>query len=1272
MLGVDLTTGEIVWDWRTPPPGMPEAADERPSTLAEALELVHPDDRELVVDAVEAAAEADGPYDFTFRPALPDGGVRWVRWSGRRLVDEQGRPRLVGVQHDVTAQREAEEALRAAERRAEALLANLPEAVFRMRRDGTYLEVHASAEDVLLVPREELVGRTIQELLPDLAPLRLAMIDRALATGEPQVAEFEAVVRGHALARESRVVPVGDDEVLVVVRDVGERRRNETALARRDAILAGVGSAATRLLTDSAFDDAIDEALAILGVATGVDRVLLAVEPPQAGTAPTIRSVWLAPGAKAERRAELPVALPGLAGAQGQLRAGRPFVNAGGALTPEELRLLGLPAEARSVVVPVEAHGRLWGGIGFDDLSGTREWSQAEVEALAIAARIVGAAIERSDADEALRASEERHRLVVQHMPDLLLRYSSEAVFLEHLAGDRTASVPLHESLGKHVAAILPGDIGTLYDEAIRSTAATGAPRTVEYDIEIDGRVRRREGRTVRLADGDVLVLVRDITKRHAAQGALRHREAILLALSRFGERLLLSNPGDWGAFEPGLAALGEGTRAASVCLTEHEHTAQGLGVRVRAVWRTPDDVEAGAPWVDGIVEGPGLEPWLRPLQSGVPVTCVVGELPPHARAVFRWDDASLLVVPVLVDDRLWGTITLVERQERTWTEIEAGALAAAGRMLGATLDRQRAAEALQRRDAVLAAIGRFATGVLGERVARADAVQILLESLLDATGSCRASLFQCERADDDWIARPRAEANAPHLDAAPAAAYGFRERGMGEDLERLTRGETIVASLTDATPGLRARLLTRRLGSVILTPIQVEGLLWGHLGIADENARRQWTAVELDALRMAGTILAAAIEQERSTLALTRAERIFDAVRRGADLLLRATPGFVDLQSLARLLGEAADVDVSSIYEAGTTASGERYTKRSHTWTRDGQPMAEQARWEDGGRTTWRGGGFGRWEELLLADRAVAGLARDFPPEERALLDVVGARSVAAAPIVVRGELWGSIGFYVRTEERAFGAGEIDALRAAADIAGAAIERALVNAALASSNARLERIVARLIAAKEHERQRIAGEIHDDSIQGMTAVGLRLQLLRRKLVDPDLIADVERLEQTVSETIGRMRRLLFELRPPELEQAGLVGAVRSFAAQTFDGTATEVTVTGPGSEPPLAIAALAYRVVREAVVNARKHAGAAHLEVAIDRTGDELRCRVVDDGAGFVPDTAAEVGHMGIYSMRALVEDVGGTIEIDAARAVGTRVEVRLPLLAPPEGDLT
>lgn len=140
------------------------------------------------------------------------------------------------------------------------------------------------------------------------------------------------------------------------------------------------------------------------------------------------------------------------------------------------------------------------------------------------------------------------------------------------------------------------------------------------------------------------------------------------------------------------------------------------------------------------------------------------------------------------------------------------------------------------------------------------------------------------------------------------------------------------------------------------------------------------------------------------------------------------------------------------------------------------------------------------------------------------------------------------------------------------------------------------------------------------------------------------------------------MRRISRDLRPPALDELGLMPALRAQAARFAVDAGLELRIEGPDELPPLpaAVETAAYRIAIEALTNVRRHSGAQHCEIRV-RIGDGLEIEVEDDGAGVAPGTASGVG---LLAMRERATEVGGSCEIvSPGGGAGTRVVARLPL---------
>ena len=211
--------------------------------------------------------------------------------------------------------------------------------------------------------------------------------------------------------------------------------------------------------------------------------------------------------------------------------------------------------------------------------------------------------------------------------------------------------------------------------------------------------------------------------------------------------------------------------------------------------------------------------------------------------------------------------------------------------------------------------------------------------------------------------------------------------------------------------------------------------------------------------------------------------------------------------------------------------------------------------------------------------------------------------------------------------------------------------------------------LVARLEEAQEQERRRIAADIHDDSIQVISAADMRAQALARQIEDPELHAEALELHDTLREAVERLRHLLFELRPPVLDREGLVAALRQYLDQPSSGPALESVLDADlVTEPPDDVRATLFRIAQEAITNVRKHAEAGRLEVRLASSEDGVLLRVTDDGRGIEAlDLASpEPGHLGVPAMVERAELAGGWCRIDGTPGRGTTVECWLPLEPP------
>jgi signal transduction histidine kinase len=196
------------------------------------------------------------------------------------------------------------------------------------------------------------------------------------------------------------------------------------------------------------------------------------------------------------------------------------------------------------------------------------------------------------------------------------------------------------------------------------------------------------------------------------------------------------------------------------------------------------------------------------------------------------------------------------------------------------------------------------------------------------------------------------------------------------------------------------------------------------------------------------------------------------------------------------------------------------------------------------------------------------------------------------------------------------------------------------------------------LIPATEEERRRIRRDLHDGLGPELAGVVLGLQRARRQ-IGSDSTAAASQLDALTAQTqgaIAEVRRLVYNLRPPALDELGLLGALQEQAS-----TLGAITVDGPTPPPalPAAVEVAAYRIALEAMTNVSRHANAheANVRVSIDGA---LHIEITDDGSGLPKAYRAGVG---ITSMRERATELGGRCTIEPANPHGTVVRATLPL---------
>jgi signal transduction histidine kinase len=266
--------------------------------------------------------------------------------------------------------------------------------------------------------------------------------------------------------------------------------------------------------------------------------------------------------------------------------------------------------------------------------------------------------------------------------------------------------------------------------------------------------------------------------------------------------------------------------------------------------------------------------------------------------------------------------------------------------------------------------------------------------------------------------------------------------------------------------------------------------------------------------------------------------------------------------------------------------------------------------------------------------------------------------------PLSYQGETVGELLLAARAPGEQFSAADERLFNDLAYHAGVAVHGVRVMADLRRSRERL-------VLAREEERRRLRRDLHDELAPTLAALGLAAATVGELIpTNPKQAAAYNReLQAEIRSTVGEVRRLVYDLRPPTLDELGLAEAVRQRAArynssEESQGLKTTVQASGLPRELPAAVEVAAYRIVQEALMNVVRHAGAGACAVRLAcREGRTLDIEVTDDGVGLTE--SPELG-VGLWSMQERATELGGSCRIERTTPTGTRVFARLPLAEP------
>jgi signal transduction histidine kinase len=212
----------------------------------------------------------------------------------------------------------------------------------------------------------------------------------------------------------------------------------------------------------------------------------------------------------------------------------------------------------------------------------------------------------------------------------------------------------------------------------------------------------------------------------------------------------------------------------------------------------------------------------------------------------------------------------------------------------------------------------------------------------------------------------------------------------------------------------------------------------------------------------------------------------------------------------------------------------------------------------------------------------------------------------------------------------------------------------------------RLRRVLLKkMLSAQEDERKRISRELHDETGQALTSLLVSMRVLADRTTDPQQKDILMGARDLAANTLRNIRNLAVELRPPVIDDLGLVPAIRKYLSQFEELHGVPISFTAVNGRVHDSTAMALYRVVQESLTNIIKHADACLVEISMDIRENHIELVIHDDGKGFdvkAMHASRKDNRVGLAGMRERVELLGGTLTIISRPQQGTTITVVVP----------
>ena len=893
--------------------------------------------------------------------------------------------------------------------------------------------------------------------------------------------------------------------------ELQDRKKMEIDLRQRDTILEAVAFSAKQFLNTPDWRLNIISVLEILGkTLSATHAYLFEIHPGVNGERlSSLRFEWTAPGFDSDLDNPAfqndPLFQEGFERYYAALRSGESFIGSTSSFLPaerEHFSSLGIKA---MVEVPLFVNGDWWGTIGFDDVEQEREWSGPEVDALQIAASVLSAAIQRQKADSAVQESERIYRQAIE-AADAVPYYqdykSNSYLFIGEGIRAMTGYRPeeMHPKIWFDIVeeTVMLGAASGLSSLDALHAVRSGRIKAWKCDQKIrtrDGQIRWLTDRSVELLDDRnvsyaSIGILQDITDRKLTEAGLRKRESILEAITFSAEQFLKTS--NWREnINIVLERLGTEFDVSHAYLFEHHHDLSGQPTSSMSYEWTASGFVSDLD--DPLFKN---NHFIQADENSSDKTLKRGEA--FVGNTFSFPDIerehlqkigikALIEIPLIVQGEWWGTIGFDDMvHERDWNATEVDALKIAAGILSAAVQRQEAESAVQESERMYRRAIEAAGAVPYYQDYESNNYTFMGQGIKELTGYMPGEMN-------------------------PALWNRMvQESELSGDLAGLTEDEAIRLVREGKAKAWRCdyRILaqdgqTRWISDSAVGLFGDGGYSYASIGIMQDITERKLVEANL-----------------------RQREEMLQALTFSAQQFLKAPDWRESINVVLERLGKEFNATHAYLFEKHEGPGGKILTSMRYEWTAPGfHSDLDDPEFQN---IEPSGMGFERFYTILDHGEPLVGDITFFNEFEKEYVSSIGVKALLEIRVSVNGKQWGTLGFDDIVTERIWTPAEVDVLRVAAGLLGAAIKRQVDETTLQNELSQRKMLIDEL-EAKNEELERFTYTVSHDLKSPLVTINGFVGYLEQDAVN----GNIERLKQDVrriQDAVNKMQRLLNEL----------------------------------------------------------------------------------------------------------------------------------------------